>query len=200
MAEPVRARRLTEEEGRRLQQIVRRGKHESIRVRGAMMVMASAAGTPVPAIARLVAADEDTVRDVIHAFNEVGWPRCPLAEALTDPITGQIHRIKLVTDNGPAFKCAAFARFIAGRTEFVHIRTRRRSPGQNGVRERAFGSLTYEHLYRLEIDDLPALAREAEAYRQIFNHIRPHQTVGGHRPIEIYRNPGLHPQLSDHNS
>jgi transposase len=72
MAEPVRARRLTEQEGRRLQQIVRRGKHESIRVRRAMMIMASAAGTPVPAIARLVAAHEDTVRDVIHAFNERG--------------------------------------------------------------------------------------------------------------------------------
>ncbi|WSG08483.1 IS630 family transposase [Micromonospora sp. NBC_01739] len=34
--------------------------------------MASASGTPVPAIARLVAAHEDTVRDVIHAFNEMG--------------------------------------------------------------------------------------------------------------------------------
>ena len=34
--------------------------------------MTSASGTPVPAIARLVAADEDTVRDVIHAFNEKG--------------------------------------------------------------------------------------------------------------------------------
>ena len=34
--------------------------------------MASASGTPVSAIARLVAADEDTVRDVIHTFNERG--------------------------------------------------------------------------------------------------------------------------------
>jgi hypothetical protein len=34
--------------------------------------MASASGTPAPAIARLVAADEDTVRGVIHAFNEKG--------------------------------------------------------------------------------------------------------------------------------
>ncbi|HTF49968.1 MAG TPA: helix-turn-helix domain-containing protein [Pseudonocardia sp.] len=34
--------------------------------------MASASGTPVSAIARLVAPDEDTVRDVIHAFNERG--------------------------------------------------------------------------------------------------------------------------------
>jgi len=72
VAEPVRARRLTDEEGRRLQQIVRRGKHGSVRVRRAMIIMASASGTLVPAIARLVAADEDTVRDVIHAFNAKG--------------------------------------------------------------------------------------------------------------------------------
>jgi transposase len=37
-----------------------------------MIIMASASGTPAPAIARLVAADEDTVRDVIHAFNARG--------------------------------------------------------------------------------------------------------------------------------
>jgi transposase len=72
MAEPVRARRLSDEEGRRLLQIVRRGKHGSIRVRRAMIIMASASGTLVPAIARLVAAGEDTVRDVIHAFNAKG--------------------------------------------------------------------------------------------------------------------------------
>jgi transposase len=72
MAEAVRARRLTDQEGQRLQQIVRRGKHGSIRVRRAMIIMASASGTPVLAIARLVAADEDTVRDVIHLFNQKG--------------------------------------------------------------------------------------------------------------------------------
>ena len=72
MAEPVRARRLTDQEGRRLQQIVRRGKHGSVRARRAMIIMASSSGTPVSAIARLVAADEDTVRDVIHSFNAKG--------------------------------------------------------------------------------------------------------------------------------
>src|SRR5487761_2605851 len=72
MAERVRARRLTDQEGQRLQQIVRRGKHGSIRVRRAMIIMASSSGTLVPAIARLVAADEDTVRDVIHLFNDRG--------------------------------------------------------------------------------------------------------------------------------
>jgi transposase len=72
MAELVRARRLSDQEGRRLLQIVRRGKHGSVRVRRAMIIMASASGTLVPAIARLVAAGEDTVRDVIHTFNAKG--------------------------------------------------------------------------------------------------------------------------------
>jgi transposase len=51
---------------------VRRGKHESIRMPRALIIIASASGTAVPAIARLVAADEDTVRDVVHAFNQKG--------------------------------------------------------------------------------------------------------------------------------
>ena len=72
MAEPVRARRLTDEEGQRLTLIVRRGRGNPIRIRRATIIMASASGTPVSAIARLVAADEDTVRDVIHAFNQRG--------------------------------------------------------------------------------------------------------------------------------
>jgi hypothetical protein len=66
MAERVRARRLSDEEGRQLQQIARRGKHRTVRVRRALIIMASVSGTPVPAIARLVQADEDSVRQVIH--------------------------------------------------------------------------------------------------------------------------------------
>jgi|SRR4051794_6644600 transposase len=76
MAELVRVRRLSDEEGQRLLQIVRRGEPKMtksvIRYRRAMVVLASASGNTVPAIARLVAADEDTVREVIHRFNELG--------------------------------------------------------------------------------------------------------------------------------
>nr|WP_280867756.1 IS630 family transposase [Streptomyces sp. SAI-127] len=72
VAEPVRVRRLTDQEGQKLQQIVRRGSTNSVRYRRAMMLLASAGGNRVPVIAQLVAADEDTVRDVIHRFNEIG--------------------------------------------------------------------------------------------------------------------------------
>ncbi len=51
---------------------MRRGSASSVRYRRAMMLLASAGGTPVPMIARLVQADEDTVEDtergVIHRF------------------------------------------------------------------------------------------------------------------------------------
>ena len=68
---------------------------------------------------------------------------------------------------GPARSVAPFchlrfAAFIERRPELIHIRTRRKSPNQNGVRERAFGSLKYEHLYRLEIDDGHQLGQEVD--------------------------------------
>ncbi|GGU02587.1 hypothetical protein GCM10010256_73200 [Streptomyces coeruleorubidus] len=72
MAEPVRVRRLTVQEGQKLPQTVRRGSTSSVRYRRAMMLLASAGGNRVPVIAQLVQADEDTVRDVIHRFNEIG--------------------------------------------------------------------------------------------------------------------------------
>lgn len=72
MAEPVRVRRLTDQEGQKPQQIVRRGSTSSVRYRRAMMLLASAGGNRVPVIAQLVQADEDTVRDVIHRFNDIG--------------------------------------------------------------------------------------------------------------------------------
>ena len=44
----------------------------AIRLRRAMVILASAGRNTVPAIARLVQADEDSVRQVIHRFNEMG--------------------------------------------------------------------------------------------------------------------------------
>ena len=57
---------------------------------------------------------------------------------------------------------------------------------ENGVRERAFGPLKYEHLYRLEIDDGSQLGLEIEQYRQLFNTIRPHEALAMRRPLEVH--------------
>ena len=101
-------------------------------------------------------------------------------------MSGEIRPITLVTDNGPCFKAARFAAYIEKRPELIHIRTRRNSPNQNGVRERAFGSLKYEHLYRHEIDNSFDLGLEVESYRQLFNQIRPHEGIEMRRPPDVH--------------
>jgi hypothetical protein len=76
MSKPVRVRRLSVEEGRALQRIVRRGGSRSeksiVKWRRAVVVHASAGGNTVGVIARLVATWEDRVRGMIHRFNEMG--------------------------------------------------------------------------------------------------------------------------------
>ncbi|MEU4782943.1 helix-turn-helix domain-containing protein, partial [Micromonospora sp. NPDC023633] len=95
MAEPVRVRRLSDQEGQQLLRITCRGNGSAVRLRRAMVVLASAGGNTVPAIARLVQADEDTVRQVIHRFNEMGM-------ASLDPQwAGGLPR--LITDDDEVF-------------------------------------------------------------------------------------------------
>ena len=75
MAERVRVRRLNDVEGRTLQQIVRRGGKSDrsiVKWRRAMVVLASAGGNDVAAIARLVQTSPDRVREMIHRFNDLG--------------------------------------------------------------------------------------------------------------------------------
>ncbi|RPE37208.1 hypothetical protein EDD90_0016 [Streptomyces sp. Ag109_O5-1] len=72
MAEPVRVCGLTDQEGQKLRQVVRRGGTSSVGCRRAMMLLASAGGNRVPVIAQLVQGDEYIVRKVIHRSNEIG--------------------------------------------------------------------------------------------------------------------------------
>jgi transposase InsO family protein len=116
-----------------------------------------------------------------------------LLEDCIDRATGEIVPLTIVTDNGPAYKSTDFGRFIAGRPELAHVRTRHRAPETNGVVERFNGSLKYEHLYRLEVPDVLALVDEAEAYRLLYNTIRPHESLDFATPISHYlAHPGSH--------
>jgi putative transposase len=110
-----------------------------------------------------------------------------------DPETGEIEPVTIVTDNGPAYKSTDFARFIAGRPELAHVRTRHHAPETNGVAERFNGSLKYEHLYRMEIADALELADEAEIYRHLYNEVRPHEALDFATPMSRYlAHPGSH--------
>ncbi|MFD8098426.1 integrase core domain-containing protein [Nocardia fluminea] len=71
--------------------------------------------------------------------------------------------------------------FITAHPELRHARTRVRSPGKNGSRERSFGSLKYERLLLEEIDDVLALVDHAEVHRVEYNAVRPHEAIAWNR-------------------
>src|SRR5271155_4294404 len=73
MAERVAVRDITNEEGRKLLSIVRRGSGSVVRWRRAQIVLWSAQRMDVPAIARIAFTSEDRVREVIHNFNADGF-------------------------------------------------------------------------------------------------------------------------------
>lgn len=101
--------------------------------------------------------------------------------------TGEIIPVlTIVTDNGGPFRTFAFEAFIATHPEPRHVRTRVRTPGQNGSRERKFGMMKYEWLIREEIDNGLQLVEHVSAYRHDFNHVQPHEVIAWNRPADVY--------------
>ena len=110
----------------------------------------------------------------------------PLIEDCTDPATGEIIPLVVVTDNGPAMKSAAVARWFAARSHLAHVRTRHRSPHTNGVVERWVESLKYERLYRHDIASGVELADSVADFIDKYNAVRPHQALEHRRPLDAY--------------
>src|SRR6266581_1701901 len=101
-----------------------------------------------------------------------------------DFVIGQVPApVAVVTDNGPCFRGGTFAEAFTGDDPLLrHVRTRIRSPQTNGVVERFFGTLKYEHLYRAIIGDGNALAVELGLFRRTYNTLRPHQALDDRTP------------------
>jgi putative transposase len=105
-----------------------------------------------------------------------------------DTVIGQAPApIAVVSDNGPCFRGKTFQTAFSGQDPLLrHVRTRIKSPQTNGVIERFFGSLKYEHLFRGYIADGDALDMEAHRFRIIYNTIRPHQALADRTPKQTY--------------
>lgn len=73
MAERVRVREITSDEGNRLLRIVRRDSGSVVTWRRAQIVLLSAQGMEAPRIAEVTFTSADRVRDVIHNFNTDGF-------------------------------------------------------------------------------------------------------------------------------
>ena len=69
MTEGLRVREIDDDEGQRLVRIIRRGSGSVVTWRRAQMMLLSAQGMDVAAIAKVGFTSEDRVRDVIRNFN-----------------------------------------------------------------------------------------------------------------------------------
>src|SRR5215469_1670076 len=83
VAERLRVREIDDDEGPRLVRIVRRGSGSVVTWRRAQMVLLSAQGMGVVAIAKVAFTSKDRVRDVIHNFNADGFSTEPAALLVT---------------------------------------------------------------------------------------------------------------------
>lgn len=131
----------------------------------------------------------DAVEAVQKALDEaeqlLGHPL--IDDAIVNAQTGAIEPVvTIVTDNGGPFRSFTFEAFIAAHPELRHVRTRVRTPGQNGSRERGFGTMKYEWLFREEIDHGLELVEQINAYRHDYNHVRPHEAIAWNRPADVY--------------
>jgi putative transposase len=101
-----------------------------------------------------------------HPPSATGCGRCGLTDLRDDrasmPVPNSVGvvvgqapvSIAVVSDNGPCFRSEAFAQVSTGPDPLLrHVCTWVRSPRTNGVVERFFGTLKYEHLYRAMIRD-----------------------------------------------
>ena len=71
-------------------------------------------------------------------------------------------------------------------TELAHVRTRYRSPGTNGVIERFFQAVKYEHLYREELRDGAMVVAAVARYLDLYDAVRPHETLGQRAPLTAW--------------
>ncbi len=111
----------------------------------------------------------------------------PLVELAPRGQNGNVQPlVTIVTDNGGPFRSFRFEAFLATHPELRHVRTRVKSPGQNGSRERGFGSLKYEKLFLEEIPDALDLVEHAENYRLEYNSVRPHEALAWNRPLDVH--------------
>jgi transposase InsO family protein len=109
-----------------------------------------------------------------------------LDAAERDPDGNIIPFTTIVTDNGGPFRSFEFQAFLSTHPELRHVRTRVKSPGQNGSRERGFGTMKYEHLFLHEIDSALDLQFHLEQWRKEYNLDRPHEAIAWNRPTDVH--------------
>jgi len=105
VTERLQVREIDDDEGQRLVRIIRQGSGSVVTWRRAQMVLMSAQGMDVPAIAKMAFTSEERVRDVIRNFNADGFGSLyPKDKGGRPPkfTLGQRREIKKIAKSKPA--------------------------------------------------------------------------------------------------
>ncbi len=89
------------------------------------------------------------------------------------------------TDQGAQYTAEAFT----GTLKQADIRISMDGKGRctdNIMIERLWRSVKYEEIYLKEYDTVPALIQALKLYFNFYNHARPHQSLNGQTPAEVY--------------
>jgi len=90
------------------------------------------------------------------------------------------------TDQGPEFRSRTFQKFLQKkgiRHEFIE----KASPWQNGNLESFNGKFRDECLNRNLFENIPQIKEVIEKHRKFYNTERPHSSLNGKTPFEVYR-------------
>ena len=107
-----------------------------------------------------------------------------ILRALLDAIEQAGKPRTVRTDNESVFTSRLF-RLALWSLGIAHQRTEPHCPWQNGRVERFFGTLK-EKLDRWQVDGCDQLALALGDFRAWYNHVRPHQHLGGRTPSEAW--------------
>jgi transposase len=189
VTERLRVREIDDDEGQRLVRIIRRGSGSVVTWRRAQMVLLSAQGTDVPAIAKVAFTSEDRVRDVIRNFNADGFDSLyPKYRGGHPPkfTLRQRREIKKIAKSKPAEHDLPFSTWsLAKLADFLVAEGVVDDISHEGLRVllRAEG-VTFQRLKTWKGLQGPAVRGEKGADRAVVRDRRPGDHPSGRRPAD----------------
>jgi len=133
---------------------------------------------------RLLTVHDDYTREClwIEADTSLSGPRVARVLDYVAELRGR--PASLITDNGPEFAGLALERWAHDR-QVTHRFITPGKPSQNGYIESFNGKLRDECLNENEFINLPHARELIESFREDYNQLRPHSSLGGLTPAEF---------------
>ncbi len=101
----------------------------------------------------------------------------------------------IVCDNGTEFTSRAMLKWAEAHARGLHFITPGR-PTENPYVESFIGKFRYECLRQHWFDDLVDARAKIEIWREDYNHVRPHRSLGQRTPAEVLKRHEINPGLS----